>query len=154
MSRLEAASLLVINHMFIRVWGHIVPQLSQGLLIFNSAPTQNRRRHHALRQKSMILTWASSSEMRNVDYSASCTAQWQGGHGDSTFERKGSNPETRVQTALGVGKGHLINSSGIVLDACASIEYARVQTGDALTWHVKQVHVLGAGAALAATPRL
>ena len=38
----------------------------------------------------------------------------------------------RAQAALGVGIGRLLDSSGCVVDGCAPIKKARVQTGDNL----------------------
>ena len=36
----------------------------------------------------------------------------------------------REQTALGVGKGRLLDRSGNVLDACTSVKRAKLQNGD------------------------
>ncbi|OLQ02258.1 Poly [ADP-ribose] polymerase 3 [Symbiodinium microadriaticum] len=47
----------------------------------------------------------------------------------------------RAQTALGVGQGRLLDSSGNVLDVCASIKDARVLTGDLLTLHLGRVQI-------------
>ena len=55
----------------------------------------------------------------------------------------------RAQTALGVGRGRLVGSSGIVLDACAPIRSARVQDGDFLVLHVHTVRVQASGRAFA-----
>ena len=48
----------------------------------------------------------------------------------------------RAQTALAVGKGRLLKSSGDVLDTETTIKRARLQSGDTLTLHVKQVQVV------------
>ena len=48
----------------------------------------------------------------------------------------------RAQCALAVGKGRLLTSSGDVLDRETTIKRARLQSGDALTLHVKQVQVV------------
>ena len=56
----------------------------------------------------------------------------------------------RAQTALGVGNGRLVGSSGNVLDASARIKDASVQTGDALTLHVNPVQVQASKHAFAA----
>ena len=56
----------------------------------------------------------------------------------------------RAQTALGVGRGRLVGSSGIFLDACAPIRSARVQDGDFLVLHVHLVRVQASGSAFAA----
>ena len=42
----------------------------------------------------------------------------------------------RAQTALGVGKGHLVDSSGSILDEGAPIQKANLQNGGSLTLHV------------------
>ena len=49
-----------------------------------------------------------------------------------------------AQTALKVGRGRLLRSSGEVLDPVSSIKAARLQDGDSLTLHVKQVAVAAA----------
>ena len=41
----------------------------------------------------------------------------------------------RAQIALGVGKGRLLDSSGVVLDGCAEIANSQLQNGDSLTLH-------------------
>ena len=56
----------------------------------------------------------------------------------------------RAQIALGVGKGRLLDSSGSVLDAHSTIKDARLQSGDSLTLHMKQVQVQGSRKAFAA----
>ena len=56
----------------------------------------------------------------------------------------------RAQIALGVGKGRLLDSSGNVLDACATIKDARVQSSDFLTLHRTQVQVQASDRAFAA----
>ena len=56
----------------------------------------------------------------------------------------------RAQTALAVGKGRLVNSSGSVLDACALIRTAKVQNGDALTLHMSTVELQATRCAFAA----
>ena len=45
----------------------------------------------------------------------------------------------RAQTALGVGRGRLVDSSGHILDESAPVKRARLQNGDALTLHVTRV---------------
>eukprot|EP00439_Symbiodinium_sp_Y106_P023181 s4846_g2.t2 len=47
----------------------------------------------------------------------------------------------RAQCALGVGKGRLLNSSGDILEATATVNSACVQHGDVLTFHVGQVRL-------------
>ena len=42
----------------------------------------------------------------------------------------------RAQVALGVGKGRLLDSFGVVLDGCAEILNSRMSNGDLLTLHV------------------
>ena len=57
----------------------------------------------------------------------------------------------RAETALGVGRGRLLDSSGRVLDVCAPIGHAGLQNGDALTLQISnfqlQANRLGAFAA-------
>eukprot|EP00439_Symbiodinium_sp_Y106_P030429 s6148_g3.t1 len=45
----------------------------------------------------------------------------------------------RAQIALGVGKGRLLDSSGVVLDGCAETLNSGIQNGDSLTFHVSEV---------------
>ena len=47
----------------------------------------------------------------------------------------------RAQLALQVGNGQLVDSFGSILDAHVLIRDAGLQNGDALTLHVKQLHV-------------
>eukprot|EP00439_Symbiodinium_sp_Y106_P023674 s3358_g2.t3 len=59
--------------------------------------------------------------------------------------------KSRAETALGVGRGRLVGSSGSVLDARATVKHARLQDGDSLTLHMNRVQVqasLGAFAAI------
>ena len=49
--------------------------------------------------------------------------------------------QRRAQTALGVGKGRLMSSSGSVLDASATIKDIRLQHGDILTLHSSRVQI-------------
>ena len=56
----------------------------------------------------------------------------------------------RAQGALRVGNGRLLDSSGCVLDAYASVKTARVQSGDSLTLHINRVQVRGSISAFAA----
>ena len=56
----------------------------------------------------------------------------------------------RAQIALGVGKGRLLDSSGVVLDGCAATKKARVQNGDSLTLQVSRVQVQFTGYSFAA----
>lgn len=48
----------------------------------------------------------------------------------------------RAQLALGTGQGRLLNSSGEVLDAASTPEDLQLQSGDVLTFHVKQVELV------------
>ncbi|CAE7919001.1 Herc2 [Symbiodinium sp. KB8] len=48
---------------------------------------------------------------------------------------------SRAQTALGIGRSRLVDSSGGVLDGCARIKNSRLQSGDTLTLHVGRVQV-------------
>ena len=41
----------------------------------------------------------------------------------------------RAQIALGVGKGRLLDSSGVVLDGSVDTETSLIQNGDSLTLH-------------------
>ena len=57
----------------------------------------------------------------------------------------------RAQTALGVGKGRLVASSGRFLDASAVIKHSKLRDGDSVILHINQVQVkssLGAFAAI------
>ena len=55
----------------------------------------------------------------------------------------------RAQIALGVGRGRLVDSSGSVLDVCATIKEANVQAGDELTLHISRVQACTTDAAFA-----
>ncbi|CAE7905046.1 HERC1 [Symbiodinium sp. KB8] len=55
----------------------------------------------------------------------------------------------RAQTALGVGRGRLLDSSGNVLDACDTVKGSGLQNYDSLTLHISRVQVLGAANAFA-----
>ena len=48
----------------------------------------------------------------------------------------------RAQSSLEVGRSRLLNSSGEVLEGATTIKKARLQSGDALTLHVKQVQLV------------
>ncbi|OLP90907.1 putative E3 ubiquitin-protein ligase HERC2 [Symbiodinium microadriaticum] len=63
-----------------------------------------------------------------------------------------STLKLRAQTALGVGRGRLLDSSGSVLNDSLSVQHAKVQNGDSLTWHINtvQVQACDIGAAFAA----
>ena len=56
----------------------------------------------------------------------------------------------RQVLGLGAGKGRLLDSSGGVLDGCASIQEAKLQNGDSLTLHISRVQVVGNASAFAA----
>ena len=60
----------------------------------------------------------------------------------------------RAQSALKTGNGRLLNSSGEVLDGASTVKEARLQNGNVLTLHMKQVELVatkgGVTAALAA----
>ena len=47
----------------------------------------------------------------------------------------------RAQIALGVGKGRLLDSSGVVLDGGAETAECQIRNGDVLTLHVKTVQI-------------
>ena len=47
----------------------------------------------------------------------------------------------RAQNALAVGKGQLLDSSGVVLDGCAKIANSRIQSGDSLTLPVSKIQI-------------
>ena len=55
----------------------------------------------------------------------------------------------RAQTALGVGKGRLINSSGVVLDVTAAIKDSGVRNGDSLTLHINRAKASATAGAFA-----
>ena len=56
----------------------------------------------------------------------------------------------RAETALGVGRGQLVDSSGSVLDACAQIKCAKLQNGDSLVLHIGRAQVQATQASFAA----
>ena len=56
----------------------------------------------------------------------------------------------RAQTALGVGTGRLVHSSGSVLHACSRIKDTELQNGDSLTLHLCRVQIQACGDAFAA----
>ena len=56
----------------------------------------------------------------------------------------------RAQTALGVGRGRLVDPLGRLLDACEAIKDSNVQNGDTLMLHIGQVQACGAESAFAA----
>ena len=56
----------------------------------------------------------------------------------------------QAQTMLGVGRGRLLNSSGLVLDTCSNIIDAGLQNGDSLTFHIKNVQVQATRSAFSA----
>ncbi|OLP74274.1 hypothetical protein AK812_SmicGene46236, partial [Symbiodinium microadriaticum] len=56
----------------------------------------------------------------------------------------------RAQMALGVGKGRLLDSCGVVLDGCLDTKTSRIQNGDTLTLHVNGVQIQSTDFAFAA----
>ena len=56
----------------------------------------------------------------------------------------------RAQRALRVGKGRLLNSTGLVLDGDDPIKTARLQKAEPLTLHVRRVDIRGTARAFAA----
>ena len=56
----------------------------------------------------------------------------------------------RAQTALGVGRGRLLDRSGNVLDECVPIKRARLQDGDSLTLQISRVQIQTSDFAIAA----
>ena len=56
----------------------------------------------------------------------------------------------RAQTALGVGKGRLLDSSGSALDLSSTVEAVKVQKGDLLTLHICRFQIQSTYAAFAA----
>ena len=56
----------------------------------------------------------------------------------------------RAQISLGVGKGRLLDSFGVVLDGCAETTTSRIQNGDWLTLQVNRVQVQSSNRAFAA----
>ena len=64
----------------------------------------------------------------------------------------------RAQSALGTGRGRLLNSSGEVLDGAQTVKEGKLKSGDVLTLHVNQVQIKatrpnGASSAFAALLR-
>ena len=57
---------------------------------------------------------------------------------------------SRAQEALEVGRGRLVDSSGGVLDGAATLAECELQSGHALTLHIRSVHILSSYAAFAA----
>ena len=58
--------------------------------------------------------------------------------------------QRRAQIALGVGRGRLVGSSGIVLDASASIKHAKLENGDVLMLQIQRIQVQASSQAFAA----
>ena len=58
--------------------------------------------------------------------------------------------KSRAQTALGVGSGRLLDSSGNTLDVRALMKTVSMQTDDALILHMSRVQACGTNAAFAA----
>ncbi|CAE7947454.1 unnamed protein product [Symbiodinium sp. KB8] len=56
------------------------------------------------------------------------------------FEEKVEALKLRAQTALAVGRGRLVDSSGSVLDAFAQINSTGLQDGDSLILHLNRAH--------------
>ena len=56
----------------------------------------------------------------------------------------------RAQTALDVGRGRLLDSSGSVLNACTTVKKAKVLHGDCLTLHINRVQLPASCGAFAA----
>ena len=56
----------------------------------------------------------------------------------------------RAETALGIGRGRLLDSSGSLLDLQAPIKKARVQDGDRIPLHRSPVQVQASGSSFAA----
>ena len=56
----------------------------------------------------------------------------------------------RAQVVLGVGKGRLLDSFGVVLDGCAKITNTRIQNRDSLILHVNRVQIQCANCSFAA----
>ena len=52
-----------------------------------------------------------------------------------------------AQSALGAGKGRLLNASGEVLDAASTVTEAKCKSGDVLTLHVNPVQLRTTGQA-------
>ncbi|OLQ14791.1 hypothetical protein AK812_SmicGene1072 [Symbiodinium microadriaticum] len=56
----------------------------------------------------------------------------------------------RARAALGVGNGRLVDSSGSVLDACSTIEVAKLQNGTSLTLQISRLQIQSSDGAFAA----
>ena len=56
----------------------------------------------------------------------------------------------RAQIALGVGKGQLLDSCGVVLARCAKTANLQIQNGDSLTLHVNRMQIHSSDQAFAA----
>ena len=55
----------------------------------------------------------------------------------------------QAQTALGVGKGRLVHSSGSILDASSTIKDTELQNGDSLTFQTRGIQIQRCGGAFA-----
>ena len=56
----------------------------------------------------------------------------------------------RAQTALGVGRRRLVDSSGSIVDACSTVAAAQLQNNDSLSLHLDRPQIQSACAAFAA----
>ena len=56
----------------------------------------------------------------------------------------------RAQTALGVGKGRLVDSFGSLLNASALVSESKIKSGDSLSLQIKRVQLQGSGNSFAA----
>eukprot|EP00439_Symbiodinium_sp_Y106_P038634 s326_g4.t1 len=61
------------------------------------------------------------------------------------------NLKHRAQTALGAGRGRLLDAAGSVLDVRESIKRARLQSGNSLTLHISRAQVRADRSAFAAS---
>ncbi|CAE7362411.1 unnamed protein product [Symbiodinium necroappetens] len=66
------------------------------------------------------------------------------------FDETVATLKCRAQTALGVGRGRLLDPSGSILDMSATIQTAGLENGDSLTMHINQTRVQASAAAFAA----
>ena len=68
---------------------------------------------------------------------------------EAGLDEEVSTLKRRAQSALGVGRGRLLDSSGSILDGSARIKNARLQHGDSLTFHINKVQASGNSTAFA-----
>ena len=69
---------------------------------------------------------------------------------EATADERVEALKRSAQTALGVGGGQLLNSSGSVLDGAMTVKKAKLRSGDSLTFQIRGVQVCSSEHAVAA----